>query len=159
MQKIVTNSTVDGILAAFFAVLIIVVILDASRIWIKAIRAREPLPTTEVPPEPATIVAPAGLFWTDEDRALLAEAGGSRQRAPRRPLRARAGGGRDAIMTLREAYAGVRWYLREVSGESAYDRYVEHLRRDHPDQPVMSRRDFERRRMRMRDENPKARCC
>ncbi|HET8952804.1 MAG TPA: hypothetical protein VFN44_19940, partial [Solirubrobacteraceae bacterium] len=77
MQKIVTNSTVDGILAAFFAALIIVVILDASRIWIKAIRAREPLPTTEIPPQPATIVAPAGLFWTDEDRALLAEAGGS----------------------------------------------------------------------------------
>jgi uncharacterized short protein YbdD (DUF466 family) len=62
-------------------------------------------------------------------------------------------------MTLREAYAGVRWYLREVSGETAYDRYVEHARRDHPDQPVMSRHDFERRRMRMRDENPKARCC
>ena len=26
---------------------------------------------------PARIVAPAGLFWTDEDRALLAEAGGT----------------------------------------------------------------------------------
>ena len=95
MQKVVTNSTVDGILAALFAVLIIVVILDASRIWIKAIRAREPLPTTEVPPEPARIVAPAGLFWTEEDRALLAEAGTARQRrAARRPLRARARGDR-----------------------------------------------------------------
>ena len=77
MQKIVTNSTVDGVLAALFAVLIIVVILDASRIWFKAIRAREPLPITEAPAEPARIVAPAGLFWTDEDRALLAEAGGT----------------------------------------------------------------------------------
>jgi carbon starvation protein len=76
MQKIVTNSTVDGILAALFAALIIIVILDASRIWIKPIRAREPLPSTETPAEPARIVAPAGLFWTDEDRALLAEAGG-----------------------------------------------------------------------------------
>jgi len=62
-------------------------------------------------------------------------------------------------VTLREAVSGVRWYLREVSGERAYDDYVEHLRRDHPDQPVMSRSDFERRRMRMRDEKPKARCC
>ena len=26
----------------------------------------------------------------------------------------------------------MRWYLREVSGESAYDRYVEHRRREHP---------------------------
>ena len=29
-------------------------------------------------------------------------------------------------MTVKEAFAGVRWYLREVSGETAYDRYVEH---------------------------------
>ncbi len=77
MDKIVTNSTVDGVLAALFAVLIIVVILDASRVWFKAIRAREPLPSTEAPAEPTRIVAPAGLFWTDEDRALLAEAGGT----------------------------------------------------------------------------------
>ena len=62
-------------------------------------------------------------------------------------------------MTVRGAYEGVRWYLREVSGESRYDRYVEHMRRDHPTQAVMSRREYERRRMQMRDENPRARCC
>ena len=62
-------------------------------------------------------------------------------------------------MTVREAFAGVRWYLREVSGESGYDRYVEHMRRDHPEQAVMSRRDYERQKMRQREENPRARCC
>ena len=62
-------------------------------------------------------------------------------------------------MTLKEALAGVRWYLREVSGETAYDRYVEHVRRDHPGEPVMSRRDFERWRQDDRDKNPRARCC
>jgi len=62
-------------------------------------------------------------------------------------------------MTVREALAGVRWYLREVSGESAYDHYVEHARRVHPDEPVMSRRDFERHRQDDRDRNPRARCC
>jgi len=62
-------------------------------------------------------------------------------------------------MTIKEAFGGVRWYLREVSGESAYERYTAHMRRDHPDQLVMSRRDYERRRMDMRDENPRARCC
>lgn len=62
-------------------------------------------------------------------------------------------------MTVREALAGVRWYLREVSGESGYDRYVEHMRRDHPGQPVMARRDFERRRQDEREANPRARCC
>ncbi len=62
-------------------------------------------------------------------------------------------------MTLRQAFGGVRWYLREVSGESAYDHYVAHMRRDHPGQPVMSRRDYERRRQDAREESPRARCC
>jgi carbon starvation protein len=81
MEAVVTNSTVDGILAALFAVLIIIVILDAARIWVKAIRAREPLPTTEVEYVPSRIVAPAGLFPTAEERALLAGADGGAVRA------------------------------------------------------------------------------
>jgi carbon starvation protein len=76
MHTVVTNSTVDGILAALFATMIIVVILDAARIWFKAIRAREPLPSTEVPFERSRILAPAGLFPTAEERALLAAGGG-----------------------------------------------------------------------------------
>jgi uncharacterized short protein YbdD (DUF466 family) len=50
-------------------------------------------------------------------------------------------------------------YLREVSGETAYDRYMEHRRREHPGDPVMSRREYERWRMDQRDANPSARCC
>ncbi|MEA2178620.1 MAG: carbon starvation protein [Solirubrobacteraceae bacterium] len=73
MHSVVTNSTVDGILAAIFAVLIIVVILDAARIWVKAIRAREPLPTTEVEPVESHLVAPAGLFPTAAEREAMAE--------------------------------------------------------------------------------------
>jgi carbon starvation protein len=83
MEAVVTNSTVDGILAALFAVLIIIVILDSARIWLKAIRAREPLPTTEVEHVPSRIVAPAGLFATAEERALLAGAGGGTAQAGR----------------------------------------------------------------------------
>ena len=62
-------------------------------------------------------------------------------------------------MTLREIAGGVRWYLREVSGESAYERYVAHVRRDHPGEPVMSRRDFERGRQDARESQQRARCC
>ena len=76
MQAVVTNSTVDGVLAALFATLIIVVILDAARMWVTAIRARAPLPSTEAEAVPSRILAPAGLFWTPEERALLAEWGG-----------------------------------------------------------------------------------
>ena len=60
---------------------------------------------------------------------------------------------------LRGAARGFVGYLREVAGETAYDRYVEHRRGEHPDDPVMTRREFERWRMRQRDEKPGARCC
>jgi carbon starvation protein len=71
MQTVVTNSTVDGVLAALFAVLVIVVLLDSARVWVKAIRAGRPLETTETPPEPSRLVAPAGLFPTREERAAV----------------------------------------------------------------------------------------
>jgi carbon starvation protein len=71
MHTIVTNSTVDGILAAFFAVMIIIVILMSVRIWWIALRRREPLPTAETPPEPSMLWAPAGLFPTLEERAQM----------------------------------------------------------------------------------------
>ena len=47
MEQVVTNSTVDGVLAAFFAFLIIVIIADAARVWIGIIRGRRPLETTD----------------------------------------------------------------------------------------------------------------
>ncbi|GAA3126723.1 carbon starvation CstA family protein [Nonomuraea salmonea] len=73
MRQIVINSTVDGVLAALFAVLIIVVLIDAARIWIKAIRLREPLPDTEAPFQESTIVAPSGLIATREEKELMAK--------------------------------------------------------------------------------------
>jgi len=51
------------------------------------------------------------------------------------------------------------WYLRELVGENAYDHYLEHQRRWHPDQPVLPRREFERRRSDELDDHPRARCC
>ena len=64
MHAVVTNSTVDGILAAFFAILIIVIILDAARVCIRTIRSSEPVETTEVPKVESRLQAPAGLFET-----------------------------------------------------------------------------------------------
>jgi carbon starvation protein len=74
MQSVVTNSTVDGILAAFFAILVIIIIGDAARVWIRALRSPTPLPTTEVPHTPSLITAPNGLFGTGgEDRREFAD--------------------------------------------------------------------------------------
>jgi carbon starvation protein len=92
MHTVVTNSTVDGILAALFAVLIVVVILDAARIWVRAIRARAPLPTTEVPFVQSRLSAPAGLFPAADE--AFAPAGGGSGRFTRDAERERIGGPR-----------------------------------------------------------------
>ncbi|MCP2241340.1 carbon starvation CstA family protein [Lentzea aerocolonigenes] len=60
MEAIITNSTVDGVLAAVFALLVIVVILDAMRVWRKALLGPTP-PTTETPYVASTLPAPPKL--------------------------------------------------------------------------------------------------
>jgi uncharacterized short protein YbdD (DUF466 family) len=60
---------------------------------------------------------------------------------------------------LRRAVTGTLWYVREVMGENAYERYLAHHDRDHPDEPVLSRREFERRRMDELEIKPGQRCC
>ena len=88
MEQIVTNSTVDGVLAAFFAILIVVVIADASRVWVRTIRSGRPAVLTETPPQPSRLVAPSGLFVLPGEReeleaAVAANGGnGAREREP-----------------------------------------------------------------------------
>jgi carbon starvation protein len=48
MQQIITNSTVDGVLAALFAVLTLIVVGSAIPVWITAAK-RGGLPTTAAP--------------------------------------------------------------------------------------------------------------
>ncbi|MDN3026659.1 YbdD/YjiX family protein [Streptomyces sp. S.PB5] len=62
---------------------------------------------------------------------------------------------------LRRALRGVRWYVRELTDESAYDRYVAHLRKGHPQADVPTRRAFERMRTDRQEEDPRQgfRCC
>jgi uncharacterized short protein YbdD (DUF466 family) len=60
---------------------------------------------------------------------------------------------------LRRAVTGTLWYVREVMGENAYDHYLAHQRRHHPDEPVLSRREFECRRMDHMEVRPGQRCC
>ena len=62
---------------------------------------------------------------------------------------------------LRRAIRGVRWYVRELTDESAYDRYVVHLRKTHPGAQAPSRREFERMRTDRQEDDPRQgfRCC
>ncbi|MEV7868064.1 carbon starvation CstA family protein [Streptomyces sp. NPDC088124] len=80
MHTVVTNSTVDGVLSALFAILILVVIADAGRVCFKAIRDPEGVRLAEVPYVESKIVAPAGLIPTQEEKAELAAAEAARER-------------------------------------------------------------------------------
>jgi uncharacterized short protein YbdD (DUF466 family) len=60
---------------------------------------------------------------------------------------------------LGRAVAGALWYVREVLGENAYDHYLDHRRRHHPGEAVLSRREFECRRMDAIEIRPGQRCC
>ncbi|MFJ6568430.1 YbdD/YjiX family protein [Streptomyces sp. NPDC091292] len=55
----------------------------------------------------------------------------------------------------------MRWYVRELTDESAYERYVAHVRKQHPDAPVPSRRAFEKERTDRQETDPRQgfRCC
>jgi carbon starvation protein len=72
MQQIVTNSTVDGVLAALFAVLTLIVIGSAIPVWIKAANSGG-LPTTEVPHELSHLVAPSDFFATAKEKQAVRE--------------------------------------------------------------------------------------
>ncbi|MFC8829663.1 carbon starvation CstA family protein [Streptomyces sp. NPDC057137] len=74
MHTVVTNSTVDGVLSAVFAILILVVIADAARVCYKAIRHPESVKLSETPYVKSELVAPAGLIPTKEEKAELAAA-------------------------------------------------------------------------------------
>ncbi|CAM5596192.1 YbdD/YjiX family protein [Streptomyces californicus] len=62
---------------------------------------------------------------------------------------------------VRRVAGRIRWYVRELTGESVYDRYVAHARAHDPEAPVLSRRAFERARMDAREADPREgfRCC
>ncbi|MHA6617553.1 carbon starvation CstA family protein [Pseudonocardia sp. DLS-67] len=75
MHTVVVNSTVDGVLSVLFAVLIIIVIVNAMLIWYRALTSSEPLPDSEVPAVPSNIVAPSDLIATAAEKRALAAAG------------------------------------------------------------------------------------
>lgn len=54
---------------------------------------------------------------------------------------------------------GIRWYVTNLMGDSAYATYVAHQRRQHPDREPMTERQFWRQKMDDQDRNPGARCC
>ncbi len=58
---------------------------------------------------------------------------------------------------LRRVVAGVRWYLREISGEARWEDYLARCAAD--GRPPMSRRAYERHRADLREHQQSGRCC
>lgn len=58
---------------------------------------------------------------------------------------------------VRRAWRGLRWYLKEVTGEARWDEYVARCARE--GREPMTRRAFERHRAEQREHDPRARCC
>lgn len=68
MHTVVTNSTVDGVLSAILAVLVVVVITDALRVCVRHVRRPALSSLSETPYVESKIVAPAGLIPTREEK-------------------------------------------------------------------------------------------
>jgi uncharacterized short protein YbdD (DUF466 family) len=52
---------------------------------------------------------------------------------------------------------GIRWYLKQATGEAKWDEYVDRCSRE--DAAPMPRRDFERHRAEYKENSPQSRCC
>ncbi|MEU6310162.1 YbdD/YjiX family protein [Streptomyces sp. NPDC047014] len=65
------------------------------------------------------------------------------------------------MSSVRSALARARYWVREFSGEAAYDRYVAHARSHDPQAPVLTRRAFEHARTDAREADPRKgfHCC
>ncbi|MFC7304921.1 carbon starvation CstA family protein [Streptomyces monticola] len=80
MHTIVTNSTVDGVLSAALALLIVIILVDAARVCVKHVRDPGASRLSEAPYVESKLTAPAGLIASKEEKAELA-AERERQRA------------------------------------------------------------------------------
>lgn len=76
-----------------------------------------------------------------------------------RPADAATGPLHASIAFLGQVGRGIRWYMTNLMGDSAYATYVAHHRRRHPEEEPLTERQFWRERMDDQDRNPGARCC
>jgi carbon starvation protein len=68
MEKVVFNTTLDTALTALFASLIVIVLVDAVRVWVAALSGKELSSGSEDPYVKSELWAPAGLIPTREER-------------------------------------------------------------------------------------------
>ncbi|NLU83797.1 carbon starvation CstA family protein [Rhodococcus sp. HNM0569] len=72
IDAVIRNTFIQGTLSIVFAVLVLIVVVAGVYVCAKSIRAGG-LPTTEAPPEPSRIFAPAGLIATPTEKEVEKE--------------------------------------------------------------------------------------
>ncbi|MFJ6568431.1 carbon starvation CstA family protein [Streptomyces sp. NPDC091292] len=72
MHTVVLNSTVDGVLTAVLALLIVIVIADSARVCVRHLRNPGASTLSETPYVESKLVAPDGLFATPQEKLELA---------------------------------------------------------------------------------------
>ncbi|MFD7552109.1 YbdD/YjiX family protein [Streptomyces sp. NPDC059578] len=78
----------------------------------------------------------------------------ARTRGAAAPGRGRGGGG-----PVRRAVRWVHWYLRELTGETEYERYCARHRHEDPGTPVPTPREYQRIKAARQEAAPRSRCC
>ena len=68
-------------------------------------------------------------------------------------------GGAEAMGRAAEVARQIGWYWSTLMGDNHYRRYVDHRGRTHPDEPVLSEREYWRMRHDATESNPNPRCC
>lgn len=63
------------------------------------------------------------------------------------------------MLTVLKSAKAAKWWITSLMGDHDYSRYVEHLRRTHPDAVVPSEREYWRARYAEADAKPGPRCC
>ncbi|MFS0702593.1 carbon starvation CstA family protein [Cellulomonas sp. 179-A 4D5 NHS] len=71
MDAVIRNTAVQGTLSILFAVLVLITVLAAAVVCVRAVRAGG-LPTSEEPDAPSQIFAPTGMVPTDAEREIQA---------------------------------------------------------------------------------------
>jgi carbon starvation protein len=73
MQQVVFNTTLDTILTALFASLIVIILIDAMRVWVITLRGQTLPTSSEDPYVRSTLVAPSGLIPTRKEKEAIRE--------------------------------------------------------------------------------------
>lgn len=60
---------------------------------------------------------------------------------------------------VNRGFRALRWYAQGVMGADAYQKYLQHMARVHPDQAPMDERAFWRDLYAWQSRNPQGRCC